>query len=111
MNYSITARKRDNGIIFLRKIVKGAADESYGIEVANLAKLPKEVIKRSREVLEKVTSESSIPRDAVIKTDTSFTIDDYIEKDVIKKIRMTDTDTLTPIDALNLVYELKKTLG
>ena len=111
VNYSITARKRDNGIIFLRKIVKGAADESYGIEVANLAKLPKEVIKRSREVLEKVTSESSIPRDAVIKTDTSFTIDDYIEKDVIKKIRMTDTDTLTPIDALNLVYELKKTLG
>lgn len=115
VNYCITARKRDKGIVFLRKIVRGSVDESYGIEVAQLANVPREVIKRAREVLSALTSEktgnASSKRNELDKTaPQSFSIDDYIGSEIIEKLRMTDADTLTPLDALRLVYELKKML-
>jgi DNA mismatch repair protein MutS len=113
VNYSITARKKDKGIVFLRKIVRGAADDSYGIEVAQLAGVPSEIVKHAKEILAKIESESDKIQTHKKNTDRgieSFSIDDYIEKDIAEKLRKTDVETLTPIEALNFVYELKKML-
>lgn len=113
VNYSITARKKEKGIVFLRKIVRGAADDSYGIEVAQLAGVPGEIVKRAKEILAKIESESEKPQTHKKNADRgleSFSIDDYIEKEIAEKLRKTDVETLTPIEALNLVWELKKML-
>ncbi len=113
VNYSITARKKEKGIVFLRKIVRGAADDSYGIEVAQLAGVPNEVVKHAKEILAKILSESDKVQTHKKNIDRgveSFTIDDYIEKEVAEKLRKTDVETLTPIEALNFVWELKKML-
>ncbi|MBP3332429.1 MAG: DNA mismatch repair protein MutS [Clostridia bacterium] len=113
VNYSITARKKEKGIVFLRKIVRGAADDSYGIEVAQLAGVPNEIVKHAKEILAKLESESGKVQTHKKNIDRgieSFSIDDYIEKDIAEKLRKTDVETLTPIEALNFLYELKKML-
>ncbi len=110
VNYSIIAKKKDRGVVFLRKIVRGAADDSYGIEVGQLAGLPSSVIKRAKEVL--VGLEKGAPRveraDSVGET---ITFEDYIHDDIINKIKMTDMESLTPLEALIFLSELKKMLG
>ncbi len=113
VNYSIIAKKKDKGIVFLRKIVRGAADDSYGIEVAQLAGIPSSVVKRAREVLSELESADKIPASVKRASQTepdNFTFDDYLNKEVIEKLRVTDIETLTPLEALNLIFELKKLL-
>jgi len=111
VNYSIIAKKKDRGIVFLRKIVKGAADDSYGIEVAQLAGLPQSVIKRAKEVLSTLETLDRKPRPSRAEGEletVSFT--DVIEDDVIRKIKMTDMESLTPLEALIFLNELKTML-
>ena len=112
VNYSVIAKKKDRGIVFLRKIVKGAADDSYGIEVAQLAGLPSSVIKRAKEVLSTLESENRTPR---VQKDPNeldnLTFDDYIHDEVIHKLKMTDMESLTPLEALIFLSELKKMLN
>lgn len=112
VNYSVIAKKKDRGIVFLRKIVKGAADDSYGIEVAQLAGLPSSVIKRAKEVLSTLESENRTPR---VQKDPNeldnLTFDDYIHDEVIHKLKMTDMESLTPLEALVFLSELKKMLN
>lgn len=112
VNYSIIAKKKDRGIVFLRKIVRGAADDSYGIEVAQLAGLPQSVIKRAKEVLSSLETENRAPR---VPKDPSaldmVTFDDVIHDDVIHKLKMTDMESLTPLEALIFLSELKKMLN
>ncbi|MBE6618750.1 MAG: DNA mismatch repair protein MutS [Ruminococcaceae bacterium] len=113
VNYSITARKKEKGIVFLRKIVRGAADDSYGIEVAQLAGVPSEIVKHAKEVLYEIEANSEKPQTHKKNADRgveSFSIDDYIEKEIAEKLRKTDVNTLSPIEALNFVWELKKML-
>ena len=116
VNYNIAAKKRGDSIIFLRKIVKGGTDDSYGIEVAKLAGVPNEVTKRAKEIL------LEIERGAVIssgktsrQSDNTFDLFSGIVKskegEVAEKIRSTDINTLTPIEAMNLLFELKKILS
>ncbi len=115
-NVHVSAKETPNEIIFLRKVEPGSADKSYGIEVARLAGLPKSVIERAREVLKKheqsehELSETLSPvaaeyGDRHVEQEVLFTA---IDRGVIEKLRKMDLDELKPIDALNLLAELKK---
>ncbi len=112
VNYNIACKKRGGEITFLRKIVRGGTDDSYGIEVANLAGLPSEVIKRARDVLAKVESgertakvRRAEPEDAPLSMFSSY------EHDAAERLRSADLNTMTPIEAMNLIFELKRSLG
>lgn len=110
-NYNITAKKQGGRLIFLRKIVPGAADDSYGIEVAKLAGVPDSVINKAAAYLKELESGSSAPA----KTHSSpapaapqISLMDMGADQVREKLMMTDLNTLTPIEAMNLLFELKK---
>ena len=109
-NYNIAARKRGESIIFLRKIVRGGADESYGIEVAKLAGVPDRVIKRAREILEELES-GTVQAAAPAVEEEQISLMDMGSHTVLKKLRMTDVNVLSPIEALNLLAELKQDMN
>ena len=110
-NYNIAVKKRGEDITFLRRIVRGLADDSYGIEVAKLAGLPGSVTRRAHEVLRKL--EASAPKNNVEQMDFG-TLADYqspaAPSEMVEKLEALDLETLTPIEALNFLYELKKIL-
>ncbi len=115
VNYNIAAKKRGDSITFLRKIVRGGTDDSYGIEVAKLAGVPSEVVKRAREILseiEKGTAPTAAPAEK--KSEDVFDLFSGIsaerEDEVLEKIKGANLNTLTPIEAMNLLFELKKML-
>ena len=103
VNYNIAAKKRGGEIIFLRKIVRGAADESYGIEVASLAGVPKEVVGRAREILSEIETDSvrAVPRPAAAPQVSAAA------EDVLDRLRALNVETITPIEAMSILYELK----
>jgi DNA mismatch repair protein MutS len=114
VNYNIAAKKRGDDIIFLRKIIRGSTDDSYGIEVAKLAGLPNEVIKRAKEILATVentsrtltTSNSNVAEEM----ETLITFEDITEKSVIEDIKKIDINSMTPVEAMNLLFELNNRL-
>ena len=110
-NYNIAVKKRGEDITFLRRIVRGPADDSYGIEVAKLAGLPGSVTRRAHEVLR--TLEASAPKNKVEQMDFDA-LQEYnspaMPSEMMEKLEAVDVETLTPIEALNFLYELKKTL-
>lgn len=115
VNYHIAAKKRGDDITFLRKIVRGAADDSYGIEVAKLAGVPSEVIKRAKEILHSIESgEIKLERPAEKSEEPAFDmlsmLASDIEHEAADRLRAVDINTLTPIEAINLIYDLKKKL-
>ncbi len=107
VNYNIAAKKKGDDITFLRKIVRGATDDSYGIEVAKLAGVPNEVIRRAKEVLNQLTTENARPVEYKGR-DSAITFDDYKADEVREKLLNLDLNLLTPIEALNVLSELKK---
>ena len=108
-NYNIAAKKKKDEIIFLRKIIRGGADQSYGIEVAKLAGVPEKVIKRARAILEDLEcGEGHVPSAKVQVQSEQLSMADMGEQTVLQKLRMTDVNVLTPIEALNLLVELKQ---
>ena len=111
-NYHVSVKETGSGIAFLRKVEPGAADRSYGIEVAKLAGLPNEVITRAREVL---AEHESVERLATGHLSpgasppaTQLTIFTPLSQPVLDKIREVDLNRLTPLGALNLLAELKR---
>ncbi len=115
VNYNIAAKKRGDSVIFLRKIVRGGTDDSYGIEVAKLAGVPTEVVKRAKEILKEI--EDGAPREnradrSNIREEAPLDIFSSIaaskDSEAADRIRAADINTLTPIEAMNLLYELKK---
>jgi DNA mismatch repair protein MutS len=111
-NYHVSVKETGGGIAFLRKVEPGAADRSYGIEVAKLAGLPNEVITRAREVL---TEHESAEREltghlspGATPPPTQLTIFTPLSQPVLEKLREVDLNRLTPLEALNLLAELKK---
>jgi len=111
-NYHVSVKETGGGIVFLRKVEAGAADRSYGIEVAKLAGLPIEVITRAREVLaqhesaeREVTGHLSPGADPPPAQLTIFT---PLSQPVLEKLREVDLNRITPLEALNLLAELKK---
>ena len=116
VNYNIAAKKRGDNITFLRKIIKGSTDDSYGIEVAKLAGVPDTVIKRAKEILSVVerTSRSLKTSDKEIKevkrNEDLITMDDFIEEQVIEELKAVDLNAISPYEAMTLLYNLKKRL-
>ncbi len=108
-NYNIAVRKRSGDIVFLRKIVPGAADRSYGVEVAKLAGLPDRVITRARELLKEL-EEGGAVRTVTVAAEDQLSITSMTNDALRKKLENTVPETLTPIEALNLLYELKQML-
>ncbi|MEG0629479.1 MAG: DNA mismatch repair protein MutS [Christensenellaceae bacterium] len=107
-NYSVAVKELASDIVFLHKIVEGGTDKSFGIEVAKLAGLPKIVISRAREFLDKLQNyEISITENSNIKKDTPQKAE--LPK-CMQKIKKINTDLLTPLEALNFLNELKQEL-
>ncbi|MEA5151128.1 MAG: DNA mismatch repair protein MutS [Oscillospiraceae bacterium] len=107
-NYNITAKKQGGTLVFLRKIVRGAADDSYGIEVAKLAGLPEGVISRAKGYLKEL-EQSGIAAPAVSPAgEEQISLSDIGADEVRDILRETDLNTLTPIEAMNLLFELQK---
>ena len=111
-NCSIAAKKRGDTITFLRKIIPGPTDDSYGIEVAQLAGVPSEVTRKAKQILGKLEEERPIasPGKSELKQPESFNMsfDDIASNQIVDAIKGTDINTLTPIEAMNLIYEWKK---
>ena len=111
-NYNIAAKKKKDDIIFLRKIVPGGADQSYGIEVAQLAGVPNRVIDRARDILEELHRQGWVPNApaAAVPMEEQISLGDMGGAEVAEILRRTSVETLTPIEAMNLLYELKQKL-
>ncbi|MGA2414477.1 MAG: DNA mismatch repair protein MutS [Candidatus Sulfotelmatobacter sp.] len=111
-NYHVSVKETGGGIAFLRKVEPGAADRSYGIEVAKLAGLPFEVITRAREVLAKHESAERELTEHLspggTPPPTQLTIFTPLSQPVVEKLREVDLNRLTPLEALNLLAELKQ---
>jgi DNA mismatch repair protein MutS len=117
-NYNIAVKEWNDQVIFLRKIVEGGADKSYGIQVARLAGLPSGVIERSREVLANLEKseldESGAP--VIAHSEDNETVVPQLDlfgsrpHPVLKDLQDTDLQNMTPLEALNRLADLKKKL-
>ncbi len=107
-NYSIAVKKHGDDITFLRRIVQGGADDSYGIEVAKLAGVPQSIINRAKEILTELESGKSETKVIEKHSNDSMPLIQAFSSPVIDKLKETDVNTLTPIEAMNLLYELKR---
>lgn len=108
-NYRIAVKKRGDDITFLRKIVRGGADDSYGIEVAALAGVPKEVINGAKKILQKIENDEIIIEKSAKKPEkTTDQIDfgDTLAKEITAELKEMDVTTYTPIEAMNKLFEL-----
>ncbi|MCH5298327.1 MAG: DNA mismatch repair protein MutS [Ruminococcus sp.] len=110
-NYNIAVKKHGDDITFLRRIVPGGADDSYGIEVAKLAGLPDAIIGRAKEILADLESgnNSNIPTKPVEKVPEieQLSLMPSMNNAITERLEKLDLNTLTPIEAMNLLYELK----
>ena len=126
-NYCIAVKEKGDDIVFLRKIVKGGADKSYGIQVAKLAGVPDSVIERAKEIVEKLIENdiASVARGIEVETGSSSSgkkkkdhldevdlaqmslFDTVKDDDIIEELKNVDLSNMTPIDALNKLYELQ----
>ena len=106
-NYNIAVKKRGGDIVFLRRIVPGAADDSYGVEVAKLAGLPEKVVSRARQLLRDLENGAPVRTVEVAASDQiSIT---SMENDALRKrLEAMNVETMTPIEAMNALFELKK---
>ncbi|HUR83152.1 MAG TPA: DNA mismatch repair protein MutS [Thermoanaerobaculia bacterium] len=113
-NFNVAVKEWNEQIIFLRKVVEGAADKSYGIQVAKLAGIPQSVIERAREILDTLERKE---RDVVEETrkrgpqTRQLGLFSSREQGVVDALREVDLDTLSPREALNVLYELKQKLA
>ena len=110
-NYNIAVKKRGDQMIFLRKIVPGATDDSFGLEVAKLAGIPASVISRAREILGELESgRQENPVTAPREVDDQISLLDLRSQDIRAALEKITPETLTPIEAMNELYRLKKML-
>ena len=108
-NYHIAAKKKGDDILFLRKIVRGGADQSYGIEVAKLAGVPGKVISRARQILAELEAGGlAAPAAPAVPVSDQVTLADMGGSEVTRRLQLVDLNTLTPIEAMNLLFELKQ---
>ena len=113
-NYNIVVKKRGDDIIFIKKIVRGGANDSYGIEVAKLAGLPEAVIRRAKAVLADIETRQPQVLPSLVtppeepEDDGQITLGGFAEKAIIDQLKTISPDTLSPIEALTLLYQLTK---
>ncbi len=111
-NYNIAVKKRGEQMIFLRKIVPGATDDSYGVEVAKLAGLPAAVVNRARAILAELEEENGVVHISAANTQLQeqMSLLDMRAQQVCDALHSLAVETLTPIEAMNELYKLKKML-
>lgn len=128
-NYCIAVKEQGDDIVFLRKIVKGGADKSYGIQVAKLAGVPDTVINRAKELVEQLvdtdltartreiaganasaSSHKPVPKPDDVEMSQLTLFDTVREDDIIQEIKNMELGNMTPIDALNTLYRLQTKL-
>lgn len=128
-NYCIAVKEKGDDIVFLRKIVKGGADKSYGIQVARLAGVPDLVIGRAKEIVEQLSDNDITEKvQSISVADTSAAsgkkqnhydevdleqislFDTVTDADVLEELKNADVSTMTPLDALNTIYRLQNKL-
>ncbi|POP32688.1 DNA mismatch repair protein MutS [Lactonifactor longoviformis] len=130
-NYCIAVKEKGDDIVFLRKIVKGGADKSYGIQVAKLAGVPETVIERAKELVEElsdaditsavkeIAADSALTRGTRKKAQVTYDqmeldqislLDTVQDNDILEELKNIDVGNLTPIDALNTIYRLQTKL-
>jgi DNA mismatch repair protein MutS len=113
-NFHVSVKESGGGIVFLRTVEEGAADKSYGIEVAKLAGLPADVVSRAREVLAEHESAEQSAVNNLAHDETrgpgplQLTIFTPLSQKIVDRIKETDLDRLSPLEALTLLHELKK---
>ncbi len=109
VNYNIAVKKRGDDIIFLRKIVPGGADESYGIEVAALAGVRAEVVKRAKKILQEIDKNEDRPQrqiPLVQEEEPQISLGFMEQCAIIDRLKELDVTTLTPIETMGILYEL-----
>ena len=119
-NYTVAVKEKGKDIAFLRRIIRGGADRSYGIHVAKLAGLPAQVLKRAEVILESLEEQNTdtddlnnrvITSDSVVKyTKPSIEQDDFsnlFTHSVVDSLLAIDVNTMTPIEALNAIHQLQ----
>ena len=107
-NYNTAVKKRGDDITFLRRIVKGSVDDSYGIEVSKLAGIPDSIIKRAHEILDELENgNGTAPVEAKVRQDVPSQLYFGGKSKVEEELGQVDLNTLTPIEAINLLYKLK----
>ena len=118
VNYNVAVKRRGDDLTFLRKIVKGPVDESYGIQVAKLAGIPSSIVKRAKEILEGLEEGKSVDTPKKFRKTEEYdggefnvSLLDLAKDEVCDSIKKTDINTLTPIEAMNLIFEWKKSLS
>ncbi len=112
-NYNIAVKKRGDQMIFLRKILPGATDDSYGLEVAKLAGIPAPVIARAKEILSELEAQSGRPEPAAASREPEDQVSmmDLTGQQILAALSAITVETLTPIEAMNELYKLKKMLN
>ncbi len=122
-NYCIAVKERGDDIVFLRKIVKGGADRSYGIQVAKLAGVPDSVIERAKEIVAELSdadisvkardianASKPVERVADVEAEQISFFDTVKDEDILKELEEIDISNMTPIDAMNALYKLQNKL-
>jgi DNA mismatch repair protein MutS len=123
-NYCISVKEHGDNIIFLRKIIRGGADQSYGIQVAKLAGLPEDVVLKAKEILKKLEEsdinknfKGNINEEVALSTSAKtesqentmqISLFDYKNSEIISDIKAIDILNITPIEAMNQLYKLYK---
>ncbi|NLV35144.1 MAG: DNA mismatch repair protein MutS [Clostridiaceae bacterium] len=116
-NYCVAVKEKGDDIIFLRKIIRGGADGSYGIQVAKLAGVPEVVTDRAKELLKELeaadiskykTRRRNIPFEGQVDLFYAANKDDKTGKEVLEQLKAIDISTITPLDAMNVLYDLQK---
>ena len=110
-NFNIAVKKRGDQMIFLRKIVPGAADDSYGVEVAKLAGLPNSVVSRAREILAELEAGTAPAVVVTREAEDQLSMLDLHSQQVCDALAAITVETLTPIEAMNELYKLKRMLN
>ena len=116
INYNIAAKKRGDSITFLRKIIRGSTDDSYGIEVAKLAGLPGEVIKRAKDILASIEKTSvkfgnaSASSPDPIEEEMTISFEESLREQAIEELKAIDINTLSPYEAMQLLFEIQRKL-
>lgn len=104
-NYNIAVKKRGDDITFLRKIVRGGADDSYGIEVAKLSGIPNEVIQRAKQILKKTESEGIVTYKTAAPVEMQLPIEMQQAEEIMDELKTLDVNTLTPIEAMQILFD------
>ena len=118
-NFNVSVKEIDKKIHFLRKLVKGGSEHSFGIHVAKVAGMPNKIIKRAENILLELEKEESLDRSKKINSDSNildqqlsfFQLEDPILTEIRNEIEKLDVNSTTPVDALILLSEIKKKLG